>query len=224
MVVAVLRAIFFFALMLAAGSDARAISISYSFDSGAQDWALTGGTLTHQTSGGNPGGYLELKDTQSGSLFLAHAFSDLSGYNSGTLSFDARLVGNNGEANLSSFGQVTLLAGATSATLDFASNPSNANWTNYTAPLTAGAWGLSELNFLSLLTNVTEIRIALDAKNRLGDVTGFDNFTLAYDGETGNVPEPSTLALLLTALAGTLCCRYGRRGTQRNLAPSPDYS
>ncbi len=194
------------ALLLGARGDAAALPISHTFDSDAQGWTAIGATLSHVGSGGNPGGYLKFSDTQSGYMYAALSVSDLSSFIGGSLAFDARLVQNNAGAGLPLFGEVTIDAGATgSATLDLAPQFLTTNWTTYSALLDAASWGLSDGQFQNVLANATQIRIKVDGRNGIGDVTGFDNFSISggqVQGETGPaVPEPTSLALFALGCA-----------------------
>src|SRR5438093_839403 len=79
--------------VLALASSLHAATITSTFDTGSDGWTYNEGTFMFVSSGGNPGGHLELSDTGPGfedfAVFAPSKFlGDLSAFNRGMLSFD----------------------------------------------------------------------------------------------------------------------------------------
>lgn len=174
---------------LIAGSSA--FGVISTFDSDLDGWTRTGDTtfFGQASPGGNPDGYMRIVDAATGAIIHVKApakfLGDQSGYNGGALSFDFRVF-TGSTSLLTNWGTVTITGSSGSASLDLGSPPGDA-WTTYSTPMTAAAWGKSELEWTSLLSDITEIDLYAEAING-GETLGMDNFQIT--------PEPASAALL----------------------------
>lgn len=188
------------ALLSAIVSFNAQANILYSFDTDAQDWTLSDGTLTYVSSGGNTGGYVNTTDINSNDMALhapTTALGNWTQYLGGTLSFDA-LNTSNQQADWNGFGLVTLSNGSLSVTLDLEPNlnepPANGLWKTYSAVLSNAVWGS---NLTSVLSNVTSVTVTTEdhvSSSFSDEQVGFDNFSVTA------VPEPESYAMLLAGL------------------------
>jgi len=176
------------------------------FDGDAEGWTLTagGGTLTHLSTGGNPGGYITMRDDVNGAL-MAYApaafLGDLTAFNGGSLSVDLMQITTAAGDARGGFGYVTIEGvGGDSAALDVVAGVPPSTWKSYSTPLDATTWGVTQASWETILADVKEIRMEVDSYVQFGDTVGFDNFGISA------VPEPTSPAALLgigvTALLG----------------------
>jgi hypothetical protein len=194
----------------AALAPAARADLHYGFDTDAQGWTVfDGGDLSHQTVGGNPGGFLQIADSSSGDYRLvapASALGNWLGYLGGTLSFDARNL--NGDApDWPEFGQVTLGSGSTVLVVDGVAGevpPADGQWHHYSMVLDTAAFGAA---LPSVLAHLDTLYIKAEFHNGVSEVAGIDNIRITA------VPEPTTSALLLAGLAalGRLALRRSGR-------------
>jgi hypothetical protein len=188
-------------LMVAATlAPAHAALIQSTFDTNLDGWTvINGATYTWVSSGGNPGGYLQATDTASTDMLAVAASpkftGNLSSFNGGTLSFDAKLIGLKQSANTyPGFGRVTLSDGTNSYTVDLASSPITSSWLTYSAIFNYTTWGLaSETAWKTFISNITNITVNLETHSGAHETVGLDNFRL-------RVPEPGTVLLLGSVL------------------------
>lgn len=194
------------ALALAATMGAAQAGVIYTFDSDAQGWTVEdGGTLSHQASGGNGGGFLQVADSTAGELRFAapaSALGDWSTLLGSSIGFDALNI-DGGAPDWGGFGTIRLISGATVLSLDGvlgAEPPADRSWHRYSVPLTTALWGDGLADVLADLTGFT---IQGEFHNGVSETVGFDNIRI---GEIGTVPEPqsSALAGLALVVAGTL--------------------
>jgi len=155
--------------------------IKSTFDSDYEEWTVAGGIMYYRDQGGNPGGFIEFEDDQDGAgVFVAPSvfLGDLSAYNLGTLSFDLVNTVNNGMDLLYNFGNVTITSPTHSASKNVVALAYYSKWTSFSMPFAAEEWGLSSSGWDSLLSDVIEIKVQVDAQWDYYDRSGIDNFTL----------------------------------------------
>lgn len=201
-------------LAISASADAAIMSDFATDDDG---WVAMEGTAQWAAAPG--GGYLLL--TGDGGAFTEAAapskfIDSLFMYRNGTISLDARvftpqpgsdpLHPSDGPPQF--VVRVTIDAagyedGPSSAYIDLAGSPDMTRlWQSFIAPMTAGAWGLTNGEWNALLLNATGMRISIIGPNILPPYeVGFDNVML--------VPTPGGAALAAGALA--LCVVRRRR-------------
>ena len=197
------------AALCALPAAASAATLKSTFDAGTEGWTLSGGTLSHQATGGNPDGYLRMTDTASTTMTLSapNSFLGVPLKDGGTIGFDFRFFTAPGTP-VTGGGTVTLFSGSASASRDLIpGNPIN-NWVNYSATLTAANWGVSQSVWDGILANVTGITINVEARNGLSEQTGLDNFSV----ETAVIPLPAGLPLMAGALGLAWGLSRRRRG------------
>jgi hypothetical protein len=203
------------ASMLAAAVATPALAdLHFDFDTGAQGWmVLYDGALTHQSSGGNPGGFLRLNDTSTATDFELLAPSgvqgDLGAYLGGSLSFQAR----NPFGVLPDwpdFGRITLRGAAMTVSVDGVTvanqPPADGLWHTYTVPLTVATFGA---DLPAVLGSLQALSIKTEFHQGPEDVIDIDNIRLSA------VPEAPAWALLLAG--GLLLPALRRRRT-----PAPE--
>lgn len=210
-------------LALAGTAHAATPTLFSGFDSSLEGWTALAGQTTavvHAASGGNPGGYA--RNTDQGStagdiIAPASWLGDWSGYNGGVLSWDFRLFSpgqNNGliypsSATFSGPGGTATYVGSTVPSV-------GAGWFTNTVIMDASNWAVTGGTWSSVLGNVTEFRLQIEAVFSTGipgKVTGIDNVTLSP------VPEPA--AGVMFALGGA-CLWDVRRRHALARAQQPD--
>jgi hypothetical protein len=149
-----------------------------------ESWSVSdGGTLTHVASSGNPGGFLELRvtDTQTPKLTATAPgkfLGDLLEFNHGVLSFDAHVIQHGTPAiPYPAFGEVTIRGSSGTATLDAIYEETADSWTTFSIPLAATAWDKSPAEWEAILSDVVEISVELKPFSCLV-VVGLDNFSI----------------------------------------------
>ena len=193
------------ALLLASPliSPTSAVTIESTFDAGLEGWTgSTGGDLAFVSTGGNPGGFLQQTDTDLSDMFVmapASFLGDKSAFLNGTLSFDARQVGGNGE-KYAPFGFVSLFNGGNAISIDIAgANAPSSDWTTYSVKLDGAGFETTPEAVAAILSNVTMIMVQLESQIGAVEVTGMDNFRMVSE-----VPEPATLLMASLGLCGAL--------------------
>ena len=197
-------------MVLAVGLHAQPVSamtITNSFDADAQGW--TGnpgqGALTWVAAGGNPGGHIQISDIGigtingfgSGALAGLSFLGDLTAFDGGILSLDmATFAGGGG--TFPSFGNLRIQGGGLVATNDIAASAPAGGWQNHSTGFDAANWGVSALDWATILSDVTLFGFPTDAFNGV-DTIGIDNVTLSA---INPVPVPAAVWLFGTALIG----------------------
>jgi hypothetical protein len=117
----------------------------------------------------------------------------LRAFNQGSFSFDGNLL-QKLASDFGSYGTVTIVGPSDSVSLDIVpGQPPVGVWQTYRIDLTAANWGRTQAQWTALLSNVTSLRVTVEAVFG-GEQNGVDNILL--------VPEASSIALLgLGALA-----------------------
>lgn len=200
-----------------ATSPSLASTISSTFDADAEGWTANApeGALAHVASGGNPDGHIRVTDTGGGGVngfasgaFFGPAFSgDLRAFDGGTLSIDmnATVVGG---GNFDSFGWILLFGPGDAmpddqtpeAMADIAPQPPRGpTWVTFTMTFDAATFGLSQLDWEDLVSDIDRIGIATDAFDG-ADTIGIDNVTLRASA-ANPVPLPASGWLVLLSVA-----------------------
>jgi hypothetical protein len=155
--------------------------IKSTFETDSEEWSVNGGNIYYQNQDGNPDGFIEFEDNQDGAgVFVApdKFLGDLNNYNQGTISFDLKNTINNGQEMLNGFGKVAIVSSDLYAEKNVVPLEYIDNWTTFSLQLTAEEWGLTTTAWDSLISEVTEIRIQVDAQWNYYDRAGLDNFTI----------------------------------------------
>lgn len=188
-----IKTLFSAALLTGAGLATQAhADLAYTFDNDAQGFTVNepAGTLSHQSAG-----YLRVQD-QSGDTNVALLFpaSALAGgwlsYLGGTLSFDARLESAI-DAYWPEFGTITLSSplGAVAVDVAYGDAP-GVGWATYAVTLDPESWNTSAEVLATVLANLQQVDISLEAGNGPIEVLHIDNIRLS-----SAVPEPGTWAM-----------------------------
>ncbi|NRA30954.1 MAG: hypothetical protein HRU11_11935 [Parvularculaceae bacterium] len=196
---------------LAAGAAlvgvASAATQSATFDSDAEGFTTSGFGITWTATGGNPDGYIRLNDTVGGVGTLSVGPDLLVPLMvGGQISVDATFFSGSGRDHVG-FGELTLSGGGFQRTVDMiAGNPPVGSWETYSVDLTAATWGLSDVDFATMLANIDAITLVVETTVGVNEVLGIDNFTV----DTAAVPVPAA-ALLFAPLAGAALRRRRQR-------------
>jgi hypothetical protein len=162
------------------------ITISSTFGTDAEGWiGIPGeGSVSYSATGGNPGGHIRVTDIGvggglgSGAIAPSQFLGDLSAFDGGLLSYDMATFAGGG-STFGIFGTVQITGSGMSASFDVAvTGPPFGVWQSFSAPLAAASWGVSEVEWASILSDVTEIAFSTDAFDG-PETIGVDNFTLA---------------------------------------------
>ena len=157
-------------------------TISSTFDTNANGWTVSGGAIYYNSTGGNPGGFVEFEDfeDQCGSFAAPDKFrGDLSVYAGGTLGFDLKNTYDNSGFMLGCFGTIRISSSTLYAETNVVPYDSFfTDWTSFSISMTADAWEVTSEQWDSILTNVTSITILMDPQMGYYDLSGLDNFIL----------------------------------------------
>ncbi len=168
-------------------ADGRAM-LATIFDDGLEGWNKKPLSKTYLLSqrptGGNPGGLLLSTGNCPGTQLIAPAAyrGDLSRFDGGTISFDAKYVqpGNNGRrAGGFDFGLIKITGGGRTVKRRIADSPPTARWKTFRGPFTAAAFRVSQSDWENIIGNVTSLTINLNAFNGVpNEILAFDNIVL----------------------------------------------
>ncbi|MEO1041687.1 MAG: hypothetical protein AAFX52_05300 [Pseudomonadota bacterium] len=183
-----------------------AFAASATFDSDAEGFSLTGGLLTAPSTGGNPGGYLDLDDTAIGFMQLVFPQIFVDAVEDGAkLTFDA-LSFEGGIDVLSEFGTVTLSNGSDSISADAFSltPPSATTWTEGGLTFDAATFGVTQDEFLDVLNGLVSLTMVVERNNVIDERVGIDNVNI------DPIPVPGAALLFLPVAGGMLRLRRKR--------------
>jgi hypothetical protein len=170
------------------------LTLSSSFDSDAEGWTVSGGSLYYRGSDGSAGGFVEFEDNedQCGFFTAPSKFrGDLTAFDQGTLSFDIKNTYDNSGFMLGCYGDIKISSGSLYAERNIVPYDSFfSDWTSFSIPMTAHEWGVTPEQWDSILTNATDIIFYMDAQMAYSDRTGLDNFCLtSQDLNMGSIPK-----------------------------------
>lgn len=194
--------------MLASATQAAVLKST--FDADLEGWQITNTFGAQwQNAGGNPGGfaYIDNTEQQIAYMFAPAAFlGDLSAYNGHSFSFDAIQIQGGGSPwdNFENFGRLRLTGMSGTVTADLVPGTTGPGrvWTTYSVPFTGAAFGVSEGEWATLLSSVSEI--SLNVEGLFGpEINGVDNITL--------VPGTATIAPFAIMAVASLRRRGSRR-------------
>jgi hypothetical protein len=177
-------------------------NLTSTFDSSAEGWNAvdpTGDyTSSWQSSGGNPGGYLQGSESDplgGTGYFYAPAswLGNWSAYAGGTISYDLKVFDGTDYFNDL---DVIISNGSSSVSWSSNVNPVGDGWVTFQVQLTAANFGAS---LAPILSNVTSFAIRGEFISG-AEVEGLDNVSVA--AVAAGTPEPSTWAMLLMGFAG----------------------
>ena len=194
-----------FLLVVAFCQNAQGNPIESTFDTGADGWRVENAPSSWMATGGNPGGYLRADDgANAGTHLVAPAkfLGDLSPFNGGQMVLDLQAIRQPGAAGFPWTAQIFSSRISASRTIDEFPYPTD--WESYTLPLVASAWGATESQWRDLLSNVTDIRLVLDATTSGFDAVGLDNFRIG-------IPEPSTVFLAVIGIMPFMRSSFSKR-------------
>jgi hypothetical protein len=177
---------------------ASAQALEFGFDTDAQGWtASSGASLTHQASGGNPGGFLELLDTTDDDFLLlapTAVLGDWSAYLGGSLSFDARNI-NGDTPDWPHFGSLRLSSGSNVLEMDLVAAgepPMDGAWHRYSISLSEAIWGP---NLALVLADLDGLSLKGEFHDGVSEILGIDNLSI-----NAVVPEPAAWWMLALGL------------------------
>lgn len=160
------------------------------FDTDLEGWVVeTGGEISYASSGGNPGGFLQMRDSQNNNMTVVapDKFIEAGLPNGGTIGFDfVELI--NPDGNWPDAGKITITgtSGAV-AILDLipADDPVG-RWASYSATLDADVWGLDEETWAELLSDVESLTLSMESGLQVSETTGLDNFFIREPSDGGS--------------------------------------
>ncbi len=205
------------ATVVAVGATLAVADVISTFDSGWDGWTGNAGPHpgvleTWQASGGNPGGYIDFVDQDSGDGAISAPAKFLGNWSSldgvGQLRWDS-IVFSPGTLPWDFTGSPWVIISGPGGTAEWAPpGYDNTQWVTYTAPISSDAWTMSSGAWSSLLADVTSLVIEVERTGNgglPGDHDGLDNVILS------TTPEPTSLIALSGLGAMGLIACVGRR-------------
>jgi hypothetical protein len=174
---------------------AQTFPVESTFDFDEEGWTVkVGCVLTWQANGGNPDGYLETQDNDPGSGALISAppeylgdWSSLDG--AGELAFDLIFIDDPDYYPITGTAKVVLHSLSDTASYTWTAGPTT-HWRRFCAPLDEAQWNVTSGDWLSLLSDVTEVLVRMDFTQGQ-DINGIDNVYVGPGtGGGGGVPDP----------------------------------
>jgi hypothetical protein len=161
---------------------------SSAFAAGLQGWkSNTPAQVAWQSSGGNPGGFIQFMDMTNGTTYLDAPPSFRGNYapleNDGYLTYQHQIISETGVTAYSPY-EIRLSGPGGAAKFD-GTTPSSATsgWVTIVAPIVAGDWTLTGGTWPALLANVTDVQIDIELVTNQTipgdtDIEGIDNIAL----------------------------------------------
>jgi|GEM_PF-6567004 len=167
------------------------VLVESTFNSGMEGWSIVGDgkALTHESSGGRPGGYIHATDRASGGIWLFQApseyYGDRSAAYNGVLNFDLKLFKSGGSVSTNDF--VHLSGAGMELIFRFEVIPTT-QWTAYRIPLREQAGWIksssgqqpTSTEFKQVLSDLQDLKIRGEHISG-GDREGLDNVQLRSD-------------------------------------------
>ena len=177
------------------------------FDAGDEGWRFANDVkLLWQSSGGNPGGFLQGNDKGYGKVWYYVSPSSWSGdwsqYINGTLSFDLKLINTGGGQHFEA--DEVIIYGNNDKKLIWNGQHPTKEWTHYNITLNEATFNVTEDYFMDVISNVKELWIRGEYTDNL-DIEGLDNVIIKP------VPIPSSIWLLGSVLIGMVLERQQKR-------------
>ena len=166
---------------VAASANAGESKIVGSFDVGLEGWKANGGQQGHQPGDPDHGGYLQITDVDSSNMTVVapeQFVGNLSRFEGGMLSFDAREIDASGGRPFSTFGEVTIFGGGREVRVDLAVSPATRTWKTYSIPLIAADWQIEPATWRKVLSDIKAITVNLESSSPVVETVGFDEFQL----------------------------------------------
>lgn len=152
-------------------------ALKSTFDSSNEGWRPgNDASLSWQSEGGNPSGFLQGDDLGDGRQWYYISPESWSGdwtsYVGGKLSFDLRLISTGGGEEFSA--DILRIYGSNGNFVSWSGTPPRGSWTHYEVDLTPSVFGISDTEFREIMGDVSEIWIRGEYTYK-HDVEGLDN-------------------------------------------------
>ena len=125
-----------FLICVALAGAANATTISSSFDTDLDGWTGQGGILVWNSTGGNPGGFLQQNDTGNSNMHVVAPAKFLGNLNGFTLTVDIRQLVGSPAGTFGGFGAIAITGGG-GLTMNADLGSAALAWTTYTMPFSA---------------------------------------------------------------------------------------